>query len=419
MNTRVMQTAASVKGDVSVPGSKSITNRALICAAIASGTSRITNYSDSDDTLLMINALNQLGILARPEGNDLVVEGKGGMLFAPKFPIPVGNAGTTLRFLVSLASLADGRVVFSGSERMAERPISDLLDALGTLGVTTTFDARAARYEVLGGTLNGGQAAVDTGKSSQFLSSLLLVAPYARSPVTLQRTGTLRSAPYVTMTLNVMDAFGIRLGKEVAELLTVPQARYVPASYHIEADVSGASYFAAAAAATGGEIRFPGLPENSMQGDRAIFSILRSMGCEVRQDSRGTTVRGTGPLHGVDVDMNEMPDMVPTLAVLSMFADGPTTIRNVGHLRFKESDRMAALAEELGKLGAHVSPDGDAIRIEPGPLHGGDLDSRDDHRLAMAFAVAGLRVPGISIRNPDCVRKSFPGFWKQLDRVLS
>jgi 3-phosphoshikimate 1-carboxyvinyltransferase len=414
-----MHTAASVNGDVRVPGSKSITNRALICAAIAPGVSRIANYSDSDDTALMMNALNQMGILVRPEGGDLVVEGKGGALFAPKFPIPVGNAGTTLRFLVSLAALADGRVVLSGSERMAERPISDLLDALTSLGVQTTFDARTARYEVSGGTLRGGETTVATGKSSQFLSSLLLVAPYARTPVTLQRTGPLRSAPYVMMTLHVMDAFGIRLEKEVAEQVTVPQARYSPTSYSVEADVSGASYFAAAAAVTGGEIRFPGLPDNSIQGDQGIFPILRSMGCEVRQDAHDTVVRGTGRLHGVDVDMNAMPDMVPTLAVLALFADGRTTIRNVGHLRFKESDRMAALAEELGVLGAHVHPDGDTLCIDPVALHGGVLDARDDHRLAMAFAVAGLRVPGISIGNPDCVKKSFPGFWKELDRVIS
>ena len=419
MTVRPMQTSSAVRGDVLVPGSKSITNRALICAAIAPGISRIVNFSDSDDTSLLMNALNQMGILVRPEREELVVEGRGGTLSAPKFPIPVGNAGTTLRFLISLAALADGRVVFSGSQRMAERPIRDLLDALGSLGVRASFDERTSLYEVRGGTLAGGSTSVATDKSSQFLSSLLLVAPYAQKPVTIHRTGALRSAPYVSMTLHIMNAFGVSQPGDVSEHLAVQPGRYVPALYRVEADISGASYFAAAAGATGGEVRFPGLPEDSLQGDRAIFAVLRSMGCDVRQNDHETIVKGTGTLRGVDVDMNAMPDMVPTLAALALFAEGATVIRNVGHLRFKESDRMAALAEELGVLGARVQSDGDAIRIDPAPLQGGVLDSRDDHRLAMAFAIVGLRVPGISIRNPECVKKSFPGFWKQLDAVTA
>jgi 3-phosphoshikimate 1-carboxyvinyltransferase len=408
---------SSIRGTVAVPGSKSITNRALICSAIAEGTSVLSNASDSDDTALMINGLNQLGILVRREETTLVVEGRGGRLFAPKFPIPVGNAGTTLRFLLSLASLAEGDVIFEVSPRMMERPITELLDGLRTLGVGTAIEESLSRYRVTGGSLTGGRTTVRADKSSQFLSSLLLVAPYARDGVQIDLAGEMSSAPYVMMTLRVMEAFGVRVRRnEQGSYLSTP-SRYRGTQYAVESDMSGASYFLGAVAITGGEVRFPGLSSASIQGDSEILTMFGSMGCTVLHTQGETIVRGTGAVVGVDVDMNAMPDMVPTLAAVALFAKGTTRIRHVEHLRFKESDRLAALGQEFAKLGAQVRITGDGIEIEPVPLHGALLDTHDDHRLAMSFAIIGLRVPGVRIGNPECVKKSFPRFWDQLRAV--
>ncbi len=406
-----------VRGTVRVPGSKSITNRALVCAALADGPSMLVNASDSDDTALMINGLDQLGILVRREADGLVIEGKGGRLFPPKFPIPVGNAGTTLRFLLSLASLAPGEVTFEASPRMMERPITDLLDALQALGVATAMDESLSRYRVAGGSLAGGRTTVATDKSSQFLSSLLLVSPYARDEVQIDLAGEMSSAPYVRMTLRVMEAFGIQAGRNNDGGYRITPARYRGSQYPVESDMSGASYFAGAVAIAGGEVRFPGLPSPSIQGDSEFLTLLESMGCTVLHEGSETVVRGKGALRGIDVDMNAIPDMVPTLAAVALFAEGTTRIRRIGHLRFKESDRLSALGEELGKLGARVRTTGESVEIEPATLHGALLDTHDDHRLAMSFAIIGLRIPGVQIDNPQCVKKSFPGFWGQLDAV--
>jgi 3-phosphoshikimate 1-carboxyvinyltransferase len=411
-----MHPVQAVRGTVQVPGSKSITNRALVCAALADGTSVLSNASDSDDTALMINGLNQLGILVRSEGERLVVEGKGGRLFPPKFPIPVGNAGTTLRFLFSMASLVPGEVAFEASPRMMERPITDLMDALQALGVATAMDESFSRYRVAGGSFAGGRTTVATDKSSQFLSSLLLVSPYARDAVRIDLAGEMSSAPYVEMTLRVMEEFGIQPGRSNGGFMIAP-GRYQGARYAVESDMSGASYFAGAVAIAGGEVRFPGLPSPSIQGDSGVLTLLESMGCMVVHEPSETVIRGTGALRGIDVDMNEMPDMVPTMAAVALFAEGKTRMRHIGHLRFKESDRLAALGEELGKLGARVHVTEDSIEIEPGKLHGALLDTHDDHRLAMSFAIIGLRIPGVQIDNPQCVKKSFPGFWDRLSAV--
>jgi 3-phosphoshikimate 1-carboxyvinyltransferase len=375
------------------------------------------NASDSDDTALMVNGLDQLGILVRREADRLVVEGKAGKLFPPKFPIPVGNAGTTLRFLLSVAALAPGEVTFEASPRMMERPVTDLLDALQSLGVTTAMNESLSRYRVEGGSLAGGRTTVVTDKSSQFLSSLLLVSPYARDAVRIDLAGEMRSAPYVGMTLRVMEAFGVHVGRSSDGGYSIPPARYRGSQYLVESDMSGVSYFAGAVAIAGGEVRFPGLPSASMQGDREILTLLESMGCTVLHEGSETVVRGTDTLRGIDVDMNAIPGMVPTLAAVALFAQGKTRIRRIGHLRFKESDRLTALGEELGKLGARVRVEGDSIEIEPAALHGAFLHTHDDHRLAMSFAIIGLRVPGVLIDNPQCVKKSFPRFWDQVNTV--
>jgi 3-phosphoshikimate 1-carboxyvinyltransferase len=401
-----------------VPGSKSISNRALICAALAHGESVIHRASDSDDTALMTNGLNQLGVLVRKKDETLVVSGTGGRLFAPKFPVPVGNAGTTLRFLTSVAALADGNTVFESDTRMAERPIDDLLDALRQLGIQTqTF---GTRYTVHGEGFRGGAAKLKSDKSSQFLSSLLMVAPYAAEDVQIEVDGKLSSIPYVDVTIDVMEKFGAHVQYFDRKWFMVKSGqRYNPTTFTVEPDASGASYFFAAAAITGGEVMIEGLKRESLQGDLKFLEVLERMGCDVTEEESGVRIQSSGKLKGVDVDMNAMPDVVPTLAVTALFANGPTRIHNVAHLRYKESDRLTALATELRKLGASITLMEDGLEIVPTLLRGVQLDTYDDHRLVMSFALAGLKVPGVKIENPECVKKSFPTFWREFEKLGS
>jgi 3-phosphoshikimate 1-carboxyvinyltransferase len=408
-----------VKATVTVPGSKSITNRALICASLAKGESVIVNASDSDDTALMANGLNQLGVLVRKSGSDLVVEGTGGRFFAPKFSIPVGNAGTTLRFLIGLAAIAKGKTVFEGSARMGERPVSALIDSLHMLGVESESLDFVTRYAVVGGTLTGGVATVQSDLSSQFISSLLMIAPYAKENVRIEAEGNLVSEPYVNMTLQVMKMFGVTgIRTEKSSFLVEAGQRYKPATIEIEPDATGASYFFAAAAITHGEVVVRNARATSLQGDWRILQILKEMGCKVVEDKNGIGVRGIGMLRGMDVDLRDTPDLAPTIAITGLFAGGTTRIRNVPQLRHKESDRLNALVVELQKLGANIRLVEDGVQIEPSSLHGAPLDTYDDHRLAMSFAVAGLRVPGVRVENPECVTKSFPEFWEEFERIV-
>jgi 3-phosphoshikimate 1-carboxyvinyltransferase len=408
----------SVDATVRVPGSKSITNRALICASLASGESVIHNASESDDTALMRNALNQLGVLVRPIEDGVIVHGTGGRLFAPKLPIPVGNAGTALRFLMSLAALAEGTTVLEGSDRMTERPNEELVQVLHQLGVRVNIEPRLARFSVNGGGMRGGRATLDGARSSQFLTSLLLTAPYAANDVEIEIAGTLASIPYVHLTEEVMKHFGVEVIAADATLYTVKSGqRYHPAEIAIEPDASGASYFLAAAAIAGGRVRVDSLHTSSLQGDVGFVDVLKRMGLKVMEEGGGLECRRDGAFDGIDVDMNTMPDIVPTLAVTALFARTPTRIRNVAHLQYKESDRLSALATELGKLGASVRRLEDGLGIHPVPLHGALLDTYDDHRLAMSFALIGLRVPGVKIEGPNCVKKSFPGFWKEFEQL--
>jgi 3-phosphoshikimate 1-carboxyvinyltransferase len=417
MSVREVLPTGPVRARIAVPGSKSMTNRALICAALATGESRIENASDSNDTALMTNGLNQLGVLARRSDTCLTVNGTGGKLYAPKFPVPVANAGTTFRFLLSLATLAQGRTVFEGSERMAERPLEDLLAALRQAGVAVEKDPVLPRWSVQGGTMSGGTIRVRSDKSSQFLSSVLLVAPALKRDVRLVVDGPLASTSYVAMTLDVMRHFGARDVRAEADGYLVPGGvGYSPATFVVEGDASSASYPMAAAAITGGEVSVEGVKPDSTQGDARFTEILEKMGCRVAWSKGGVVIKGTELLMGIDVDMNTMPDVVPTLAVVALFARGITRIRNVAHLRYKESDRLQAIATELEKLGATVTLCADGLDIVPAALHGAQLDTYDDHRLVMSFALAGLRVPGVRVEGPDAVRKSYPTFWSEFEK---
>jgi 3-phosphoshikimate 1-carboxyvinyltransferase len=418
MIKEIISLTKPIDARVRVPGSKSITNRALICAALAKGDSILRNASDSNDTLLMINGLNQLGVLVRKKDDALLVQGTGGRLFASKFPIPVGNAGTTLRFLLSLAALAKGKTIFDCDMRMSERPNDDLVNCLTMLGATTEAVPHQSRFSVEGGTTIGGTVTVSGNKSSQFISSLLMIAPYANENITIAATGKLSSEPYITMTLAVMKHFGVSVERTSAQSFVVAAGvRYTPTEFRVEADASSASYFLAATAMCGGKMFVEGVGNSILQGDAKLIGILRTMGCRIIESDEGLELWHDGALQGVDVDMNDMPDIVPTLAVIALFAKSPTRIRNVAHLRHKESDRLHALEVELQKLGANINALDDGLEIFPTELHGGQLDTYDDHRLAMSFALIGLMVKGVIVENPECVKKSFPKFWEEFEKL--
>jgi 3-phosphoshikimate 1-carboxyvinyltransferase len=408
---------------VRVPGSKSLTNRALIVAALADGPSTLTGALDSEDTRVMIEALRRLGLAVEhdPGAATVGVRGCGGRLPAAEAELFVANSGTTLRFLTAMVATGTGTFRLDGTPRMRQRPVGYLLMALGGLGA----DARSEQGNgcppviVRAAGLDGGYALVKGDISSQFLSGLLMALPYARDVTTVEVEGTLVSQPYVAMTLGVMEAFGVRIGNHKFRRFNVKPAHYVGRPYAIEPDASAASYFFAVAAITGGTITVDGLGTASVQGDMGFVDVLEHMGCTVERGSDATTVTG-GRLHGVDVDMNAISDTVMTLAVVALFARGMTRIRNVAHIRHKETDRIAALAAELRKLGATVEeqPDG-LIIFPPSEITPARIATYDDHRMAMAFALAGLKAEGITILDPGCVAKTYPGFWDDLARLSS
>lgn len=407
-----------LRGSIRPPGSKSITNRALVCAALADGPSTLTGALDSDDTRVMIEALRKLGFSldVAEAGTRISVAGGGGVVPARAAELYVANSGTTVRFLAALVSLAHGRFRLDGTARMRERPIDDLVAALRQLGVDAACEAPGGCPPVLirADGLRGGAASVRGDVSSQFLSGLLLAAPYARQPVTLSVSGDLVSRPYVEMTLAVMRAFGVEMTSgDLREFRSPAGARYRGRDYAIEPDASAASYFFAAAAITRGEITVEGVSRRSLQGDVAFVDVLARMGCHVDARDDAITVRG-GPLRGVTIDMNGISDTVQTLAAVAMFAEGPTTVTGVAHIRHKETDRIGALATELRKLGAAVEESADGLRITPGALRGAEIDTYDDHRMAMSLSLVGLRQPGVVIRDPACTAKTYPRFFDDL-----
>ncbi len=413
------------RADVQVPGSKSLTNRAMVVAALADGPSVLSGALDSEDTRVMVGALRTLGITIDHDASTATIslQGCSGAIPSRAASLSVANSGTSLRFLTAMLATADGTFHLDGSPRMRQRPISDLLDALGDLGVRVQSDLGTGcpPVTVEASGLSGGRAVVKGDVSSQFLSGLLMALPYARIATNVVVDGSLVSQPYVAMTIAVMDAFGVSIGNRGFRQFDVQPGRYTGRPFAIEPDASAASYFLALAAITGGSITLEGLGHSSIQGDVAFADVLERMGCTIIREPSRTTIKA-GPLRGVDVDMNAISDTVMTLAVTALFAEGPTRIRNVAHIRHKESDRIAALAAELRKLGAHVDeyPDGLAI-APPAPelLRGAEITTYDDHRMAMSFALAGLRIPGVTILDPGCVAKTYPGFWSDLERLRS
>jgi len=411
-----------VSFETSVPGSKSLTNRALVAAALARGISRLENVSLSDDSRLLVRGLNRLGIRVETRrGTEvLVVRGRGGEIPAVSGRFYMGNAGTAFRFFTSLLCLGRGRYVLDGDARMRERPIGGLVEALRRLGARIAYGGREGfpplRIRAQG--LAGGRTAVSGETSSQFVSSLLLSAPGAEGEVRIETVGPIVSRPYIDVTIDVMRLLGVEVEREGYRFFRVAQgSAYRAGRVRIEADGASANYFLAMAAATGGRARVRGVGRRTSQGEARFFEVLREMGCAVRAGEDWIEVRG-GPLRGVDVDMNGMPDSVQTLAVLALFARGRTRVRNVRHLRVKETDRIRALARELSKLGARVEEREDGFTMTPpARVRPAEIETYRDHRMAMSFAVAALAAPGIAIRDPGCVAKSFPGFWERLESL--
>jgi 3-phosphoshikimate 1-carboxyvinyltransferase len=408
---------------VRVPGSKSLTNRALIISALAIGRSTLTGALDSDDTRVMVDSLRRLGIAVEhdPAAATIRVEGCAGHVPAREARLFVANSGTSLRFLAAMVAAGQGVYHLDGNPRMRERPAADLIAALNRLGADARSDLGTGcpPLTIRADGLDGGYVSVRGDVSSQFLSGLLLALPYARRATTVEVEGPLVSKPYVDMTLEVMRAFGLNPSNHGYRQFNVEPGRYRGRDYAIEPDASAASYFLAAAAITGGTITIEGLGTRSIQGDMAFVDVLEHMGCRVERAETSTTITG-GPLRGVDVDMNAISDTVMTLAAVSLFASGMTRIRNVGHIRHKETDRIAALAAELRKLGATVEewPDGLVI-FPPEQIPPARIATYDDHRMAMAFALVGLKAKGITILDPGCVSKTYPGFWDDLARLRS
>jgi 3-phosphoshikimate 1-carboxyvinyltransferase len=410
-----------VRGTIRPPGSKSLTNRALIVTALAEGRSRLTGVLDSDDTRVMVESLKRLGLCLERDVTAATIEIQGcrGALPVTRADLWLENSGTSIRFLTALCGLGGGRFRLDGNARMRERPIGELTAALTSLGAHARceFDNACPPVVVEAAGLFGGEVTVGGETSSQYLSALLMVSPCARRPVTISISGGLVSEPYVGMTCRVCEAFGVSIETPSAGLYQIRPQRYRSREYAIEPDASAASYFFAAAAVTRGEVTVPGLARGALQGDVAFAEVLGQMGCEINYGDDSITVRGR-PLRGVDVDMNAISDTAQTLAAVAPFADGTTRIRNVAHMRHKETDRLAALATELRRLGQVVTEYPDGLAITPVRVRPAIIETYNDHRMAMSFAVTGLGAEGIAIANPGCTAKTYPRFFEDLDALV-
>lgn len=403
-----------------VPGSKSITNRALVLAALADGESVLEGVLHSDDTRHMRSALSALGIPIEDAGpTTLVVHGGRARLRAPSEPLFVGNSGTTVRFLTALACLVPGGVTLVGDEAMARRPIQDLVEGLRQLGVPVECETGCPPLTIHGGRLAGGVVSMRGDRSSQYFSALLMAASLAEASVTLDIAGTLVSRPYVDITRRMISDFGGTVESTARGFRVNPRAAYVARAYRIEPDASSASYPFALAAVSGGTITVPGLGLHALQGDYAFLDVLANLGAKVERGETSSTVRGTGALTGLSVDMYDISDTVMTLAAIAPLLQGDTRIFNVANIRIKETDRLLATVSELARLGQGVRHGEDWLKIEPCPITPATVHCYADHRMAMSFAVLGAVSGGVRIEDPACVAKTYPGFWQDLARCYA
>ncbi len=425
----------ALQARVRVPGSKSLTNRALLVAALAEGNTAVRNALFSDDSYYFARALQQLGfnITLDPDHAEMIVNGLGGSIPAQKAELFIGNAGTAARFLTAFLTLGNGNYRLDGDARMRERPIGDLVSALEQLGakitglqlhaggmpLTAPNKSICPPISICAAGLPGGRAEIAGNISSQFLSGLLMVAPYARNPIELIITTELNSKPYVDLTLAVMSDFGVEVERQGYDCFEIQPAHYKSrAIYTIESDASAASYFFAAPAILGGTVRLENISRSSKQGDIAFLEILQQMGCTVSEGKEYVEVTGPESLHGIDVDMRDISDTAQTLAVIAPFADSPTHIRGIGFIRAKESNRISDTCTELRRIGVQVTEHTDGLTIQPcKAIKAAAIHTYNDHRMAMAFTLIGLRSPGIWIENPACVSKTFPDYFKVIETL--
>ena len=398
---------------VTVPGSKSYTHRILIAASLSDGICSISNPLKSEDTILTKKALQKMGVKIEDHENRFLVHGTSGRLRAYTDHIHLENSGTSMRLLTSVAALGRGEYILTGSVRMQQRPIKDLLDALNQIGIDAlSFENNGCPpVKIKGGNIPGGNVSINCNISSQFLSSVLLIAPYTINGLDITVAKGPVSKPYIDMTVDIINMFGVSVDRtDYSSFRIKGSQKYKSGDYSVEPDCSQASYFWAAAAVTGKTVKVKGISTDSTQGDVRFVKILEKMGCNVSYENDGIAVSG-GKLSAVEVDMADMPDIVPTLAVVAAFAKGVTVIKNVAHLKNKESDRLEAVAAELLKMGINAYSNDSGLVITGGIPKGAAIDTYNDHRIAMSFAVAGLMVPDMHIKNETCVEKSFPDYW--------
>ena len=413
-----------IQSTIRPPGSKSITNRALPLAAMAAGRSVLTGVLDSDDTQFMIESLRRLGIEIETDWDQhcVSVNGCGGQFPNSNAELFIGNSGTTVRFLSAILGVHGGTFRLDGVERMRERPIGALLDALAQLNADVTAESAGGcpPVAIKSARVTGGTIKVRGDVSSQYLSGLLMAAPLAEGDIVIEIDGPLISKPYVTMTIEVMKSFGVNVKSDdsLSRFEIAGDQAYLASDYAIEPDASAASYFWGAAAICGGSATVRGLGRDSLQGDVGFVDCLEKMGCQVTWSDDAITV--TGPAkNGIDIDMSNVSDTVQTLAAVALFAEGSTTVRNVAHNRVKETDRIGNLAIELRKFSAKVDEHPDGLTIYPQPLQSATIETYDDHRMAMSLALVGLRQPEVKILDPGCVAKTYPHYFKDLQNFVS
>ena len=405
---------------VQIPGSKSISHRMLICAALADGTSEIYNVLDSQDISLTRKTLVCMGaqIESRDDGG-LSVTGFGGRPKPWPDPIHLGNSGTSMRLLAGIAALGSTPYTLTGDERMRQRPMVELLDALGRIRISASSQNNEGTPPVViqGGDRTGGRTLLDCSRSSQYLSALLMAGAFFDQGLVIDLTGPAVSQPYIDLTLDVMNQFNVSAFQVSDTCYEVPGSQaYTAGTRSVEPDLSNAGYFWEAGAITGADIGVDNIGTSSLQGDLKQAYIFEKMGCTVNHDGRVLRVKGDA-LQGVDVDMSDTPDAVPAVAVTAAFAQGTTRITNIAHLRVKECDRIDAVCSQLTKMGIKAVQGQDFMEITGGTPHGAVIETFNDHRIAMAFAIAGLRVDGMKIENPVCVEKSFPTFWQLFESL--
>lgn len=418
---RIAPISRPLNAAVRVPGSKSLTNRALLIASLANGTTRLTNALFSDDSLYLAKALHILGFDAQLDetNHSMTITGLGGKIPAKKADLFIGNAGTAARFLSAFLTLGHGDYILDGEPRMRERPIGDLVESLTQLGAKLVPANNCPPVKITASGLPGGKTTIAGDISSQFLSALLMVAPYAQSPVEITLSTGLNSKPYVDMTIAIMKDFGVKIERDQYSSFTIYPACYLPIpNYPIESDASAASYFFAAPAICGGTVKVENISRKSMQGDVAFVNVLMQMGCVIEENDNSILVTRNSSLHGMDVDMRDIPDTAQTLAAIAPFADSPTRIRGIASARDKETDRVHATCTELARLGVQVEEHEDGMTIYPSfNLQPSNIQTYGDHRMAMAFSLIGLRFDGVTIENPSCVSKTFPNFYEVLEAL--